>query len=151
MYDNATRAQALTLKAMNVPSDQITAITGMSERTIRDVWKRAIDRGWNPQQSLKVLDIYVQDAPRSGRPTVQTPRKIAKMEKLITKSRAGRELNTYQLAEEVGISATTAWRILRRHLNMRKTKPTRKPGLQKWMKQERLQWCLDYQHWTLKD
>ncbi|KAF2810446.1 uncharacterized protein BDZ99DRAFT_387462, partial [Mytilinidion resinicola] len=71
MYDNATRAQALTLKAMNVLSDQITAITGMSERTIRDVWKRAIDRGWNPQQSLKVLDIYVQDAPRSGRPTVQ--------------------------------------------------------------------------------
>ncbi|KAF2802948.1 uncharacterized protein BDZ99DRAFT_400866, partial [Mytilinidion resinicola] len=72
---------------------------------------------------LKVLNIYVQDAPRSGRPTVQTLRKIAKIEKLITKSRAGRELNTYQLTEEVGILATTAWRILRRHLNMRKTKP----------------------------
>ena len=33
----------------------------------------------------------------------------------------------------------------------KKTKPTRKPGLTKKMKEDRLQWCLAHQDWTLED
>lgn len=44
----------------------------------------------------------------------------------------------------------TVWRILRK-AGMRKTKPTRKPGLTAKMKKERLEWCMDHKDWTLED
>jgi hypothetical protein len=150
MFDLATRAQALTLKSLGFPNAEIERITGIKPRTLRDLYQKALSRGFDPN-TPKILDSYIEDAPRSGRPTLQTPRKTAKLEKLITKNRSTREMNTIQLGAELGISGTTVWRILRNGLKMRKTKPTRKPGLQKWMREERLQWCLDHQHWTLED
>jgi hypothetical protein len=42
------------------------------------------------------------------------------------------------------------WRVLRA-AGYNKTKPTRKPGLTKKMRQERLDWCLTYKDWSLKD
>ncbi|PQM43535.1 hypothetical protein VC83_09662 [Pseudogymnoascus destructans] len=59
-----------------------------------------------------------------------------------------RELS--QSLQGIDISATTTWRVLRT-AGFRKTKPTRKPGLTKKMRAERLKWCLDHQHWTLED
>jgi len=44
----------------------------------------------------------------------------------------------------------TVWRVLRK-AGMKKTKPTRKPGLTKKMKEERLVFCRSHQHWTLED
>ena len=44
----------------------------------------------------------------------------------------------------------TIWRCLKR-LGFKKTKPTRKPGLTKKMKEDRLQWCLNHEDWTLDD
>jgi hypothetical protein len=69
--------------------------------------------------------------------------------------RYGREKSCADLAGElseigINISATTIWRILK-NAGLRKTKPTRKPGLTKKMKADRLAWCLEHQHWTLED
>ena len=50
----------------------------------------------------------------------------------------------------MNISAITVQRILRK-AGLKKTKPTRKLGLTKRMKKERLNWCLTYYHQTLKD
>ncbi|EDN06634.1 predicted protein [Histoplasma mississippiense (nom. inval.)] len=56
-----------------------------------------------------------------------------------------------ELSEEgFNIAPNTVWKILRK-AGMKKTKPTRKPGLTNKMKHERLQWCLDHQDWTLED
>ena len=44
----------------------------------------------------------------------------------------------------------TVWRVLRKS-GLRKTKPTRKPGLTERMKMERLEFCHRHEHWTLED
>ncbi|KAI8659476.1 hypothetical protein NCS56_00897900 [Fusarium sp. Ph1] len=48
------------------------------------------------------------------------------------------------------LSAITVWRILKA-AGFQKTKPTRKPGLTKKMRQERYKWCIAHQDWTLED
>lgn len=48
------------------------------------------------------------------------------------------------------ISPMTVWRILRA-AGMKKTKPTRKPGLTEKMRRDRFEFCLRYEHWTLED
>ncbi|KAJ5167362.1 uncharacterized protein N7482_006143 [Penicillium canariense] len=63
-------------------------------------------------------------------------------------NRYGREKSCADLAGELSkegiiISATTIWRILK-NAGLRKTKPTRKPGLTKKMKADRLAWCLEH-------
>jgi len=52
--------------------------------------------------------------------------------------------------EGIEISASTILWILKK-AGFKKTKPTRKPGLTKKMKEARLQWYLAHQNWTLED
>jgi hypothetical protein len=152
-YDIATRAQALTFKLiLQFSNDQIEALTGMKPRTINHLVDRALERGFDPQASPPViLDIHVRDAPRSGRPSKQEDHEDAVLEK-VRKDRYGREMTCAYILAELGdvISPMTVWRILRA-AGMKKTKPTRKPGLTEKMKRERFQFCLLYQDWTLKD
>jgi hypothetical protein len=56
------------------------------------------------------------------------------------------------ISQELGhvISPMTVWRILRA-AGLKKTKPTRKPGLTEKMKRERFQFCLLHQDWTVED
>jgi transposase len=69
----ATRAQAVAYKAAGLPDQQIHILTGLSARTVRSMYQKAISRGFDPQiRPCKVLDEHVKDAPRSGRPTKQT-------------------------------------------------------------------------------
>src|SRR5271154_3112584 len=67
-YDNATRAQALTLKLVGFSNAEIEKITGIQPRTVSAIHRKAIARGLNPEESKKILDHHVEDAPRSGRP-----------------------------------------------------------------------------------
>ena len=147
--DNATRAQALALKVMGIRSAEIQEITGIQHRTLQALFRKAKERGYDPDTSKKILDIHVKDAPRSGRPTKQTPEVV---ENVISKmDRRGREKTCTEIAREVGgISDTTVWRILRK-AGYNKTKPTRKPGLTEEMKKARLQFALDHKDWTFED
>ena len=70
-YDKATRAQALTLKILGVSNAEIERVTGMQTRSLNSLLKRAIERGFDPQTSPKILDAYVEDGKRSGRPKKQ--------------------------------------------------------------------------------
>ena len=67
-YDNATRAQALTLKLVGFSNAEIEKITGIQPQTVSAIHRKAIARGLNPEESKKILDHHVEDAPRSGRP-----------------------------------------------------------------------------------
>lgn len=159
MHDISTRAVVVVLKSPlgGKTTAQIEGITGLSKRTINDIYARAIQRGFDPNVvPLALKDEYLQDAPRSGRHTKQT---VAVKEVLIQKvrrDRYGREKTCADLAGElseapdIDISSTTVWWCLKK-LGYRKTKPTRKPGLTTKMREERLQWCLDHQDWTLED
>ena len=62
-YDSATRAQIVALRAHGISAAEIAKTTQISERTIRDIYRRAVDRGFNPKSSPPlVLNTHVDDA-----------------------------------------------------------------------------------------
>ncbi|KAL9606861.1 MAG: hypothetical protein Q9167_008147, partial [Letrouitia subvulpina] len=74
-HDLGTRIQALSLAEYGLPHQTVTAITGVSRWGISRLRKQAIERGYNPDISKRLLLEYVEDKPRSGRPHVVTPDK----------------------------------------------------------------------------
>jgi transposase len=154
----ATRATVVALRSPlgGNTSAEVAAKTGLSVRSVNRIYARAIERGFEPNQSpLVIQDEWLEDAPRSGRPTKQTPDTTTKIIAKVRNDRYGREKSCADLAGElseegIDISASTIRRILKK-AGFRKTKPTRKPGLTKKMMQARLQWCLRHKDWTLED
>lgn len=151
-YDTATRAQALALKIAGLPYDQIEAHTGIKRRTVRHILDRAIERGFNPDSEHPViLNIHVEDSSKSGRPSKQDDEAKKAVLAKVRKDRYGREKTCASISQELGnILSMTVWRILR-SAGLKKTKPTRKPGLTSKMKEERLAWCKRHAYWTLED
>ena len=143
--DIATRALIVTLKSplVGMKTADVVEKVGCSARQVQRIYARAISRGFDPNETPFVLkDEWLQDAPRSGRPTKQTPETTKAIIAKVQQNRYGRERSCADLAGElsqmgVDISSTTIWRILKRN-GYRKTKPTRKPGLTKVMRAERL-------------
>jgi len=156
--DVATRALIVTLKSLlgGKTSAQISQETGISVRQINRIYARAVECGFEPNQRPFILkDEWLEDAPRSGRLSKQTPEVTEKIVELVRCDRYGREKTVADLTralslEDINISATTVFQILKR-VGFKKTKPTRKPGLTKKIRAKRLQWCLDYKDWTLED
>ncbi len=152
-HDVCVRAQVVFLKlVLKFDNGQIENLTGVKTRTIHNLVDKALERGFDPQSSPPVvLDEHVSDAPRPGRPRKQDDYKDKVLEK-VRADRYGREMTCTFISAELGnnISPMTVWRILRA-ARMKKTKLTRKPGLTKRMRAERLEFCLRYQHWTLED
>jgi transposase len=146
--DIAVRAQVVALKAYGVKAAEIEERTGIKPRTQRDIYARAIKCGFDPSQP--VLTKYVVDEAKSGRPPKITPEKRQEVLDAVGKDRYGREKTCDVIADEVGLSGMSVWRVLRR-AGLKKTKPTRKPGLTKQMRAERLAWCRAHEHWTLED
>jgi hypothetical protein len=71
-YEISTRAQIVTLKAIGQTTAEVIAVTGLAERTIQSIYSRAVERGFDPAvRPIIILDHYVKDAPRSGRPKRQ--------------------------------------------------------------------------------
>src|SRR5271170_3764838 len=146
-YDNATRAQALTLKLVGFSNAEIEKITGIQPQTVSAIHRKAIARGLNPEESKKILDHHVEDAPRSGRPKKQTEEIVTEILSKVRGDRYACKKTCAQIAAEVGgVSDITVWRILR-SAGFRKTKPTRKPDLTPEMKKARLQFALDHKDW----
>jgi transposase len=122
---------------------EVSGITGVSVRQVNRIYARAIERGFDPNaRPLLLQNAWLEDAPRSGRPSKQSDAVIQTTLEKVRRDRYAREKSCADLAgdlSELGIdvSASTVWRILRRQ-GFHKTKPTRKPGLTKRMKAERL-------------
>ena len=133
-YDIATRAQALTLKIYSLSNDKIERLTGINRRTVSQWLDNAISRGLDPKaRPLVILDCHVKDGTRSGRPTQQTPANTEAVLAKVRTDRYGREKSCWAVADELGLSEKTVWRILH-STGFSKTKPTCKPGLSKRMK-----------------
>lgn len=71
-WEIATRAQVIALKAFGHSNEEIAdkldfKRTGLSRSTVYNIWKRAKERGFDPDNPI-VLDVHVKDAHRSGRP-----------------------------------------------------------------------------------
>ena len=63
----ATRAQALAMKAMGATLEHIQSVTLIKRRALQYLFKKAINRGWNPTTNPLIIDGYVVDGPRPGR------------------------------------------------------------------------------------
>src|SRR5258708_6134832 len=148
-YDNATRAQALTLKLHGVSNPEIESITGIQPATLHALYKKALSRGLNPTESKRILNHHIEDGKRSGRPTKQTTEVVQDVLSKVCRDRYGREKSCAQIAADLGgrVSDITVWRILKA-AGFRKTKPTRKPGLTEEMEKARLQFAREHEHWT---
>jgi transposase len=153
--DIATRAMIVSLKASNKTTAEVVALTGVCKNTVNKIFSRAVARGFEPSvRPIVLTDALLADKPRSGRPSKQA---IAQQHviDLVRRDRYGREKTCADIAGDLShfgieISAATVLRILHK-AGFRKTKPTRKPGLTQKMRKERLDWCLERQHWTLED
>ncbi|KAK1914276.1 hypothetical protein P3342_007522 [Pyrenophora teres f. teres] len=101
---------------------------------------------------IKLLPEHLEDASRTSRPRKQDAIREVAIEK-VRRDRYGREKTCADIAGDLSlynVSSTTVWRVLKA-AGYHKTKPTRKPGLTKKMRQERLNWCLAHKDWTLED
>ena len=157
--DIATRALVITLKSPHrgaKSTAEISRNTNLSPQLINQIYARAIKRGFEPNSlPLVIRDEWLQDAPRSGRPTKITPEVTQKLVAKVRLDRFGREMTCADLAGflstgGIDISASTIHKILKK-IGFHKTKPTRKPRLTKKIKKERLKWCRAYKNWTLED
>jgi transposase len=151
LIDLHTRAIIVFLKSpfSGKSTPEIAGQLEISPRTINDIYTRAIKRGFDPNyKPFTLKPEHVQDAPRSSRPSKQIEANTQAVLEKVRSNRYGRELPCTGLAgllslAGIKVSATTVWRILRKH-GFRKTKPTRRPGLTKKMKEERYKWCLEH-------
>jgi transposase len=117
-YDIATRSQILALKAANLSYDEIFNLTGIKKSTVTAIIRKAKSRGYDP--SLKpqlILNAYVEDGHRSGRPTKQTEANIKEVLEQVTSDRFGREKTCAYIAtalteKGIPISGSTIRRIL---------------------------------------
>jgi transposase len=146
-HSNALRVQALTLLGLGWTYDQTSEYTGIPCSTLRNIKKRARERGWDPAVDKRIQDEYVADVKRSGRPLISEETK-QQLIKNIRKDRNSREKLTKVLTFEVSISPSSAWSILRA-FGFRSVKPTIKPGLSDKNRKARLVFCLEHKDWGL--
>ena len=149
-HDDDTRMQALALIEHGIAYQTVVAVTQISKSSIYRLKAQARERGYNPLQSKKLLNSYVIDAPRSGRPSVITQAVENTILEAIRKDRYSREKTSFMLAAEQGLSSSTILRVLRRN-GFRPCKTTKKPSLTEAMKEARYQFALRYKDWTIED
>jgi hypothetical protein len=147
--DVGIRIQCLVLLEYGVPIDMVSFITKVHKASIYRFRRIAIARGYDPEKSKQILLSYLEDAPKSGRPTVCTPEVVEKVIANVCASVAGRCSTTASIGHSLGIGATSVQKVLKRN-GFHKVKRTMKPGLTDAMKEACLQFALRFEHWTLE-
>lgn len=127
-YSLVQRIQALTLLAEGFSTAAVFAKTGMPERSAQRLKKKAYERGFRPEEDPRILEAYVEDGKKSGRPKTITEAVEQRLLANVREDRSGREKSSEVLAYEVNISRASALRILKKH-GLTCVIPTRKLGL----------------------
>ena len=146
----AQRLQALTLAEEGIAAVKIQKLTGVSVRSISELKRKARSRGYDPAISRILKMEYVEDAPRSGRPSKATPVMEQAILDDVRKDRHGREKSSAMLGFDHNVSSFTVLRALQRN-GFRACKSTKKPGLSIAMKKARMRFCIEHRDWTLED
>lgn len=136
-YTTAQKIQALTLLSEGFTTAVVQQRTGIPPLTARRIRKTAALRGYRPAEDPRLLEAYVVDAVRSGRPKTITEPVKRKPLADVRENRSGREKSSEVLAYRAGISRTSALRALKKS-GLTNVKATRKPGLTATMKADRL-------------
>jgi transposase len=149
-YGLALRVQCLTLFEVGIPLPIICNKYNVTKSAVYR-WRRiAKSRGYDPDKDPRILMSYVEDAPRSGRPTVCTWERTQQLVAEVTGSKAGRNMTCKELGQKLGVSAKSVYRILQRE-QFKSCKESTKPGLTEAIIKARLAFCKVYKDWTLED
>jgi hypothetical protein len=143
--------QALTMMENQVLHHHITALTKISTSQLYRIREKALKRGYKPKVSKLLLDAYVTDKRKPGRPLVLTLDIIKMIEDIVTRNSTTRSWSCGNITAEVAtrlgvkkaICAKSVYKVLKAK-KYKSCKQTTKPGLTKEMKAARWQWCLDY-------
>ncbi|OOQ82630.1 hypothetical protein PEBR_40468 [Penicillium brasilianum] len=108
-YDIATRTTAIMMSVFGVEPRYISDWTGIPTETVKIIYKRAVERGFDPsKRPFTLIDAYVADASRSGRPRKHTPELETTVLAKVRRDRYGREKTCAEIASELlNILATT--------------------------------------------
>jgi Transposase len=120
---------------------------GIPQQTVARIRKTAFQRGFRPDEDPRILEHYVEDAKRSGRPKTITEAIEETVLASVREDRSGREKSSEYLGYEVNISRSSVLRILKRH-GLTCVKATRKPILTPKMREARLRFARAHGHWT---
>jgi hypothetical protein len=136
--------QALTIMESNVPYHFIIALTKISTSQLYKIRNKAIKRGYNPVISKLLLDAYVTDKRKPGRPSILTLDLIQMVEDIVTKNSTTRSWScgniTVKVAMRLGVKKSICVKTVYKVLKAKKyksCKQTTKPGLTKEMKDAR--------------
>jgi transposase len=97
-YGLATRAQAITLRALGVAYKTITDITGISARHMQNLLGIAFSRGWKANEPL--LDSDVKDKAGQGRKRKFTKEQEQEIVEAILTDRYSQEKTCATLAKQ---------------------------------------------------
>jgi len=103
-YSLAQRIQCLTLISEGFASSYIKSKTGVEVRSQARILQRAVQRGYRPEDDPRILEIYVVDGERSGRPKSTNLAKESEPLASASEGRAGREQSNEVLASEASQS-----------------------------------------------
>ena len=132
--DVGIRIQCLIYLEFGMLVKEIVRTLNVTKSAIYRFRRTAIERGYDLTKSRAILLKYLIDAPKSRRPTVCTLEVINKVIANVTKNVEGRASNCATIGGNVGISGSSAWRILKSK-GFRNVKRTMKPGLTTAMKE----------------
>jgi hypothetical protein len=100
----------------------------VKKRTQNYIRKRAFDRGFNPDKDSRILESYIIDGDRLGRPKEISVKQKERILLAVRKDRLDREKSSEVLAYKSDISYSSALRILYKY-GLSCVKSTIKPGL----------------------
>ena len=142
-YNIAQRVQCLTLQTEEFSKTDIEKKTGIKRSVQTYMRQKTFERGFRPDQDLRILDKYVEDKARLGRPKEKTLEIEQALLENVKTDRTDREKLSKVLVYKQNISYLSTLRILYKH-DLSNVKPTRKPGLNTQQRTIRLVFCLKH-------
>ena len=109
------RTQCLTLLSLGYSVQQVEAAIKIPQKTCRRIFEKVKQRGYCSAEDPEILEYYVENGVRSGRPKEINKAVESQLLDLITEDRNGREKLSEVLVYETGISTLSALRILHRN------------------------------------
>lgn len=143
-----TWIHALILMSTGWKIEDVLNATDFSLAALYKIWKRAISWGFNPLICPKVMAFYVEDALKSGRPSIP----IEKQQEVLNKINLDwyrQEKSSHYITSKVQISQRSVRWILKKN-EYKKVKPTWKSNLSPEMKAARLAFAIKYKDWTIE-
>ena len=114
-YSIIQKVHALALMAEDFAIKYVEAKTGIPQRSLHRIKKTAFDRGFRPDEDPRILEAYVIDGKRSGRPKKGSESVETKLLANVYQDSNSGEKTSKVLTYKAGIQRISALRNLHEH------------------------------------